>query len=810
METITVLKTYFWLLILSLLTVNIYVDFLPIDANAQWEITSGPYGATVKSISVSSSRIVAATYDNGVFLSTNSGLNWSNITGTLPNLKINTVLDIGSYIFVGTDGNGVYRSSNSGVNWLGPGTNITNRTINSLVFSAEGILYAGTDTGVFRSTNSGVVWLRDTAGCGPKYIYTLAILDTNIFAGTNSYGIYRKNVSAGTSWSQVNNGLPANITIYSLSINDTNITTNRILYAGTAGKGVYRTTNRGGNWIQLGNLPSYYVYGLYTPSGVYMGESSRGVFLTTNNGTNWTAINSGLGVTVVYTLAGSSSSNLFVGMQGGGGIYKSTNSGQNWTASFNGINAAIVLSLLKTGTYLFAAAQSSGVYVSTNYGINWIARINGLADIRTQALGLAPTDIGPNPVVLLGTTTGAYYSTSYGVNWIIDTTGMGNRSVLSFYAYDSLVLAGTSNGVYKRQTDAGVWTAINNGLITSVFAVYGNGSTLYAGTSSGVFRSTNFGTNWSTFSTGMPTFRWVYTFLYNGSNLFAGTISGLYHLSGTTWVLDSAGMGGNQVVYSLAYSGNNIFAGTHNGVFYSGNGGVSWTAKNDGFTVSPPPIRALTLDTSNYLYAGTSGRSVWRRNYQNALPVNLISFTHSLKENNVTLSWITSFEINNFGFEIQRKSFLSPGGSDSWNTIGFIKGAGNTTGESQYTFVDKNLTSGSYQYRLKQIDFNGAAEFHNLQTIVVIGAPNKDFLEQSFPNPSNPRSKILFGISQPGNIRLVIYDVLGREVKTLLKGYYNAGYYLVEFDGSGLSSGIYFYSLSSVANVQIKKMILLK
>lgn len=797
---------FIWNLLIPLLFVGLLSSK---DANAQWEPTPGPYGASVISISISGTTLVAGTTSNGVFLSTNSGANWSNITGTLPNLYIPSTLITSPYIFVGTNGNGVYRTSNYGTNWSGPGTNITNRNVYSLVRSASGVLYAGTDLGVYRSTNSGIVWLIDTVGLGAKYIYALTILDTNIFAATNGFGIYRKLITGGGSWTPVNTGLPAGMSIYTLSINDTNITSERTVYAGTAGIGVYMSTNRGANWTSLGNLSNYYVYGLYTPARVYMGESSRGIFLTTNNGTNWTAINSGLRVTNIYTLSGSSSSNLFVGMQVGGGIYKSTNSGQNWAASYNGINAANILSLLRTGSYLFAAVQSSGVFVSTNYGINWSERNSGLADIRAQALALAPTDIGYNPVILLGTATGPYYSTDYGVNWLIDTTGMGSKSVNSFYVYDSLILAATLNGVYKRQTDAGIWTAVNNGLTNpNVYSVFGVGSILYAGCYlGGVFRSTNLGANWSVFNTGMSN-PIVYVLSYLAGNLYAGTSSGLYLLSGNTWVLVSSGMG-QPVVRSLLGSGNNIFAGTSNGVFYSGDGGVSWTAKNDGFTFSTPLITAISLDTASYLYVGTFGRSVWRRNYQNALPVALINFTYFLNENNVTLSWTTGFEVNNLGFEIQRQTILSLGSSD-WNTIGFIRGVDNTTNENHYTFVDRNLTSGSYHYRLKQIDFNGNTEFHNLPNTIVIGAPIKNFLEQNYPNPSNSKTKIRFGISRPGKVKLELYDIIGRKVMTIVEKYFEAGYYEIDFGGSFLASGIYYYKMVSENYSQVRKLIFIK
>ena len=776
---------------------------------SQWEQTSGPSGGTIKSISVLNSSVLIGTNGGGVFLSTNSGLNWSNITGSLPTYYIYSTLNTPSYLFVGTTSNGVYRTSNNGINWIGLGTNISNRTVYAII-TVGGTLYAGTDLGIYRSTNSGIVWLIDTAGIGNKQVYALAVLDTNIFAGTNNYGVYRKLISGG-QWTPVNNGLPANVTIYSMSINDTTLYASRFLFVGTAGGGVYKTTNRGANWYSLGSLSNYYVYGLYTfnPSIVFMGEASRGIYKTTNDGTNWTALNSGLLITSIGCLSGYSSSTLYAGMQAGGGIYRTTNSGQNWSFSSDGINASIILSMLKVNQYLFAAAQNDGVFVTTNYGVNWNQRINGLNDIRVRTLAYHLSDNSPNPVILVGTQTGVYWSTSYGVNWTIDTVGMGAKNVNALFTYDSLVIAGTSSGVYKRQTDAGVWTAINSGLTnTNIYSVYGNGSTLYAGPYLGtVYRSTNFGSSWSVFNTGLPANITVNTFLNNNVNLFAGTIVGLYHLSGTTWVLDSAGMG-MQNIRSLVYSNNNIFAGTTAGIYYSGNGGANWSTKNDGFNITPQ-VFSLALDTSNYLYAGTNGLSVWRRNYQEALPVEMLYFTYKFSNNNILLEWATSFEINNSGFEIQRK-FLNNQIYDSWQTIGFVKGHGNSSTTIKYTFSDNHLTTGTYQYRLKQIDFNGFSQFHNLQSNVIIGTPTSDFLSQNFPNPTNPYTTIEFGISQPQYISLVLYDVTGKEITTLKKGFVDAGYYKIEFDGTKFSSGVYFYRLKTQDYILIRKLLLLK
>ncbi|MFO7524291.1 MAG: T9SS type A sorting domain-containing protein, partial [Ignavibacteriaceae bacterium] len=149
-----------------------------------------------------------------------------------------------------------------------------------------------------------------------------------------------------------------------------------------------------------------------------------------------------------------------------------------------------------------------------------------------------------------------------------------------------------------------------------------------------------------------------------------------------------------------------------------------------------------------------------------------------------------------------------------WETIGFVEGRGTTTEEQSYSYRDKNLSAGNYQYRLKQIDFDGTFEYSKVAE-VEIGLPTRFVLEQNYPNPFNPSTKIEYSIpnaatGQTLSVTLKVYDVIGNEVTTLVDEYKTAGIYEVEFDASQLSSGIYFYKLSAGSFISTKKMILIK
>ncbi len=189
----------------------------------------------------------------------------------------------------------------------------------------------------------------------------------------------------------------------------------------------------------------------------------------------------------------------------------------------------------------------------------------------------------------------------------------------------------------------------------------------------------------------------------------------------------------------------------------------------------------------------------------NPLPVELTNFTTVVTRSDIILNWTTASEDNNSGFEIQRSSK-----DQIWSAVGFVKGAGNSAEPNSYTFNDRNLNSGIYNYRLKQIDFNGNLRFYDLNNEVAIGVPDKFSLLQNYPNPFNPVTKIRYDIPNSGNVSLKIYDNIGREVKSIVNEFKDAGYYTVEFNGSNFASGIYYYKLETGNFTATKKMVLLK
>lgn len=220
---------------------------------------------------------------------------------------------------------------------------------------------------------------------------------------------------------------------------------------------------------------------------------------------------------------------------------------------------------------------------------------------------------------------------------------------------------------------------------------------------------------------------------------------------------------------------------------------MRWAA--DGPGISPYRTR---LDGS-FFYVDTDG----------LIPVELTSFTAVVSGNSVSLNWSTATELNNSGFQVERKTIGS-----EFTSVGFVKGQGTTTQSKDYVFVDQNLAVGKYIYRLKQIDFDGTHSY-SPEIEVEVGLPTHFELSQNYPNPFNPSTTIKFSLVTDSKVTLKLFDLIGQEVATILNTDLAAGYHSVVVDASSLSTGVYFYRLdASGTNGQkyssVKKMLLTK
>ncbi|MBL1214914.1 MAG: T9SS type A sorting domain-containing protein [Ignavibacteriae bacterium] len=190
--------------------------------------------------------------------------------------------------------------------------------------------------------------------------------------------------------------------------------------------------------------------------------------------------------------------------------------------------------------------------------------------------------------------------------------------------------------------------------------------------------------------------------------------------------------------------------------------------------------------------------------FNGSLPVELNSFAAEISKNSVILNWETATELNNYGFDIERKA-----SNGDWANIGFVEGAGNSNSPKSYYFTDNKLIGSSkFIYRLKQIDIDGKFEYSNEIEIEIV--PTEFAVYQNYPNPFNPSTKIRFQIPNESKVTIKLYDMLGAEVITLLDEKKEPGVFEVNFKAENLPSGTYIYRVVADGFVEAKKMILLK
>ena len=197
------------------------------------------------------------------------------------------------------------------------------------------------------------------------------------------------------------------------------------------------------------------------------------------------------------------------------------------------------------------------------------------------------------------------------------------------------------------------------------------------------------------------------------------------------------------------------------------------------------------------------------------LPIQLASFTGTMVNGpNTLLTWVTLSEVNNFGFNVQRKrpsdpEFIEVPGS-------FIPGNGTTNEPHTYSFTDIAPGLGTWLYRLKQMDLDGSIHYSEPIQIDVVTGVNEESqpltyaLEQNYPNPFNPSTTIKFEVPQNSLTTLRVYNLLGAEVATLVNAEMKPGSHEVKWNPSGQASGLYFYRLKAGSFTETKRMVLLK
>jgi Secretion system C-terminal sorting domain len=437
-----------------------------------------------------------------------------------------------------------------------------------------------------------------------------------------------------------------------------------------------------------------------------------------------------------------------------------------------------------------------------------------------------------------GGQTSNYVSRWNGTTWLALPT-FPSAGVYDFQVYGGeLVVCGNFEFIggitynYIAKWGGSSWSPLGGGMNQAgVYALTVYNGELIAGgnfTSAGGVPASNIarwnGSSWRALGQGVSggTLNILALGVYNGE-LYAGgdfTTAGgagasrVARWNGSTWLPLSGGVNGTALVFYVL--NNELVVG---GMFSTANGmGVNYLARWNGSGWFPLAsggmnfwVRALGTYNSNFIAGGSftsagGTTALFIARTDQPLPVNLSGFGSSVVRNNVILEWTTDGELNNKGFDIERKTI-----NGSWFKTGNVVGNGTTEEPKSYKFTDRRLQKGVYNYRLKQIDYNGNYEYFELSNDVNIVSPGGFFVSQNYPNPSNPKSRIDYELPENSRITIKIYDFSGREILTLIDKVQEAGYYTAEFDGTSFASGIYFYKLLVNNNmIDTRKMVLLK
>ncbi|MBC8490639.1 MAG: hypothetical protein H8D45_31875, partial [Bacteroidetes bacterium] len=702
---------------------TIYIATGDRDGGSMWSLGGGQYNDN-NSIGVLKSTDGGATWNL-------TELSYSTSDGKLVYKLLIHPTD--NSILLASTSDGIYKTTNGGTNW-------TLKTINQWIdmeFNpADPNIICASSVGygssyINRSTNNGENWsyfivasggYRNELAVTPDDATVVYMLSSNISGGLN--GVY-KSTNSGASFSRVDSpaksmlyyysdGSGANVGqgTYDLCIAASPTDANTVFLGGintwkSINGGVAWTINNmwtsSGTYNFVGAPVAYadkHVFAFQNGTTLFEGNDG-GIYKTINGGTTWTDLTNGIVISQIYRIGVSQTDAdvVLTGLQDNGSK-KYRGALNTWFDATGGDGMECIIDFNNATSYMYATYVNGTIYRNTN-GFTTTSRTTISANIP----GGQPTGFWVTPYIMDPTDAAILFA---GYDRVWKTVNRGNSwtsasQVLSSSAkLRSLAIAPSNTNVLYAADQTNMWKTTNGGAtnwtsitlpVTSDYLTYitvkdTDPNTLwitFGGYTNGlkVYESTNGGTSWTNISTGLPNLP-VMCIVYNKratdrNVLFVGTDVGVYVKDGTdVWTSYNAGLP-NVVVTELE-------------IFYGG--------------------------VTDKLRAGTFGRGLWETDIEAALPVVLSSFISTVIGRNVKIDWVTASEQNNYGFDIERKIITG-----NFIKIGFIQGKGTVTTPSNYFFVDRNLQTGIYQYRLKQIDFNGNIKYHNLSGQVEIGIP---------------------------------------------------------------------------------------
>jgi len=675
----------------------------------------------------------------------------------------------------------------------------------AIAASGTSVFAGGTANGFFASTNAGKSWMEMGLN---KSITSIAVAHSNstkinLFVGANLFdGVGGVILSSdnGQTWNQMNSGLNSlNVSALILYPKDTIGAT---LFAGIWDEGIYRSTDNGSSWIRSDSgmtepmVRALAVTGNGKGTPSLLAATTGGIFFSTNKGQSWIRKDSGITQMDVHSLqvlyTGTDTTVLLAGAWNGN-VFRSTDNGSSWLLSDSGLtfttdidgswaeplNCSFAVVPGTSGdAIVFLATNGGGIFLSSDNGTSWTAVNNGLTFPYVTSLAAVPDGNGGMNLFAGTWGDGVYLSSNSGSKWNPVDSGLAIRNVTTLATYprlsgDTLLLAGTYGGGLFCSRDGGAtWNRDNLGVTSVVVnALAGyldeEGATRILLGGAGLFISTNEGASWNTFniSCNIRAFA-VFNNDTGGTKILAGGLE--WGIPNTGEVFLSADYGNNwsqigtkinvQDLVALAAYDSLIFAGTPNGVFLSTDGCITWNRQNMGLTDTSVVAFTLSRTATGNTNIFACTRSGLFLSTDNGLSWTLAASDPVINQTNTLL-------------EFRRNLFAG-------------------------------TSSGIWKRPLSEL-FTSVVPISQLQA-------NTFNLKQNFPNPFNPSTTINYQLPMNSHVAIRIYDLLGREVVTLVDENEGAGYKSLKFDASSLPSGVYFYRLEAGTYQDTKKLLLLK
>lgn len=635
--------------------------------------------------------------------------------------------------------------------------------------------------GIHKSTDNGFSWEMVTCKIPEENASKLLVNDKNyIFAGTVTHGLYRS-TDNGISWYRLTS-LPIGI------IKELLLLESDIIYTLTQ-NGLFKSTDDGENWESLSSTLTNVWMTAVTVNNqhkIFVGASNGYIYISNNEGSSWDSTK--VSDYTINTISLSINDEIYCGTENG--IYKSSNDGQSWILLQNGLPQD-EFNIIKSSTSGYVYAVSfDGFYFSINHGESW-------DQVTFEANSINSLAIDDSNNVYAGSLywgRGIYKSTDNGVTWYEINNGIKNSFISCIaQSINGTIWVGTwGQGLYFSTNSGSNWnySGILNKKISSI--VFYNDNILIA-TSGGIYHSMNNGNNWNERNSGLTNTR-VEDMIIIDSCIYIGTFGGGLYRScnnGENWIKISNSLS-SQTIYSLAAYQNYILCGTSFGIFRTSDNGNSW---EEIFSIQS---KKIFVNSNNDIYVGTT--------YDGAFVTKDGGQTwHNLIDNGLLASDVYDFGedlMGNLYAGTYWHTFASNDNGSTWNLL--EEGLPYNKVRSFLTTSEGYVFAGTI----------GGGVYKSIEAITSVydSIPNINnyFLSQNFPNPFNPETIISYQIKERGLVQIKVYDILGKEIATLLNEEKEQGSYSISFNGINFSSGVYIYSLRVNDYMQNRKMILIK